>query len=49
MDDIITRCYTNPRRIFHLPEQPETWIEVDPRRWRNRTAETIYPLRLDAF
>ena len=21
--------YTNPRRIFSLPEQPETWIEVD--------------------
>ena len=21
---------TNPRRIFNLPEQPETWIEVDP-------------------
>jgi dihydroorotase len=20
----------NPRRIFHLPEQPETWVEVDP-------------------
>jgi carbamoyl-phosphate synthase/aspartate carbamoyltransferase/dihydroorotase len=21
--------YTNPRRIFNLPEQPETWVEVD--------------------
>ena len=21
---------TNPRRIFSLPEQPDTWIEVDP-------------------
>ncbi|MEN6579397.1 MAG: hypothetical protein ABFD05_02070, partial [Anaerolineaceae bacterium] len=21
---------TNPRRIFHLPEQPETYIEIDP-------------------
>jgi carbamoyl-phosphate synthase/aspartate carbamoyltransferase/dihydroorotase len=20
---------TNPRRIFNLPEQPETWVEVD--------------------
>lgn len=29
MDDIILRMYTNPRRIFSLPEQPETWIEVD--------------------
>lgn len=30
LDDVIARCYTNPRRIFNLPEQPETWIEVDP-------------------
>ncbi|MFZ5904704.1 MAG: amidohydrolase family protein [Chloroflexota bacterium] len=27
--DIIQKMCTNPRRIFHLPEQPETWIEVD--------------------
>ncbi|MCC6147593.1 MAG: amidohydrolase family protein [Anaerolineaceae bacterium] len=30
MEDIISRCYTNPRRIFDLPEQPETWVEIDP-------------------
>ncbi len=29
MDDITTRMYTNPHRIFSLPEQPETWVEVD--------------------
>lgn len=29
VEDLITRCVTNPRRIFHLPEQAETWIEVD--------------------
>lgn len=29
MDDIIQRSVINPRRIFRLPEQPETWIEVD--------------------
>jgi len=29
LDDIIQRCVINPRRIFCLPEQPETWIEVD--------------------
>jgi carbamoyl-phosphate synthase/aspartate carbamoyltransferase/dihydroorotase len=29
VDDIILRMHTNPRRIFNLPEQPETWIEVD--------------------
>ena len=26
---LVTLLYTNPRRIYHLPEQPETWIEVD--------------------
>jgi len=29
VDDIIEKMYFNPRRIFQLPEQPETWIEVD--------------------
>jgi carbamoyl-phosphate synthase/aspartate carbamoyltransferase/dihydroorotase len=29
IDDIIERSVVNPRRIFHLPEQSETWIEVD--------------------
>ncbi|MEW5869644.1 MAG: amidohydrolase family protein [Chloroflexota bacterium] len=31
MDDLVARMVTNPRRIFGLPEQPETWIEIDPR------------------
>ena len=29
LDDLIDRMHTNPRRIFNLPEQPETWVEVD--------------------
>ncbi|HLO18109.1 MAG TPA: amidohydrolase family protein [Anaerolineales bacterium] len=29
ISDIIQRSVINPRKIFHLPEQPETWIEVD--------------------
>ena len=29
MEDIIQKSVMNPRKIFHLPEQPETWIEVD--------------------
>ncbi len=29
MDDLVARMFTNPKRIFSLPEQPETWIEVD--------------------
>jgi dihydroorotase-like cyclic amidohydrolase len=28
--DIINRCVTNPQRIFSLPAQPDTWVEVDP-------------------
>lgn len=27
--DIVLRLYTNPRKIFSLPEQKETYIEVD--------------------
>jgi carbamoyl-phosphate synthase/aspartate carbamoyltransferase/dihydroorotase len=30
MDELVERMVTNPKRIFGLPEQPETWIEVDP-------------------
>jgi carbamoyl-phosphate synthase / aspartate carbamoyltransferase / dihydroorotase len=26
---VIARMYDNPRRIFNLPLQPDTWIEVD--------------------
>jgi dihydroorotase-like cyclic amidohydrolase len=29
INHLIEKMYTNPKRIFHLPEQPETWIEVD--------------------
>ena len=29
MDDLIQKSVINPRKIFNLPEQPETWIEVD--------------------
>lgn len=29
MDDLIQKSVINPRRIFHLLEQPETWVEVD--------------------
>ena len=29
LDDIIQKSVLNPRRIFGLPEQPETWVEVD--------------------
>lgn len=29
IDDVIARMHTNPRRIFDLPEQPDTWTEID--------------------
>ncbi len=29
IEDIVQRAVINPRRIFNLPEQPETWVEVD--------------------
>ncbi len=29
LDDIIARCADNPRRIYGLPPQPDTWVEVD--------------------
>ncbi len=30
IEDLVLRMHTNPRRIFLLPEQPDTWIEIDP-------------------
>jgi len=40
IDDLITKMHTNPRRIFRLPQQPETWIEVDESaRWELRGSE----------
>jgi len=29
LDQLVERMATNPRRIFNLPEQPDTWIDVD--------------------
>jgi carbamoyl-phosphate synthase/aspartate carbamoyltransferase/dihydroorotase len=28
-DDLIQKSVINPRKIFNIPEQPETWVEVD--------------------
>ncbi|MBL8057575.1 MAG: amidohydrolase family protein [Anaerolineales bacterium] len=39
LEDIIARMHTGPRRLFNLPEQPDTWIEVDPEQeWTPRGA-----------
>jgi carbamoyl-phosphate synthase/aspartate carbamoyltransferase/dihydroorotase len=41
-EDLVARMHTNPRRIFGLPEQPETWIEVDPdETWTVRAARAL--------
>ena len=38
-DDLVLRMHTRPRQIYGLPEQPETWIEVDPQAaWEVRAA-----------
>jgi len=29
LEDIIARCYTNPMKIFNMPEQTDSWIEID--------------------
>jgi len=29
LDQVIQKSVINPRKIFSLPEQPETWVEVD--------------------
>ncbi len=42
LEDVIARCYTNPRRIYHLPEQPHTWVEIDPdEKWTISAAQTL--------
>ncbi|HVN52885.1 MAG TPA: amidohydrolase family protein [Anaerolineaceae bacterium] len=42
LDELVARCVTNPRRIFGLPEQPETWLEIDPAdRWEICARDTF--------
>ncbi len=42
LDNVVTRMVDNPRRIFNLPEQPDTWIEVDPDEvWAARNEDVV--------
>jgi carbamoyl-phosphate synthase/aspartate carbamoyltransferase/dihydroorotase len=42
LDDLVQRMVTHPRQIFNLPDQPETWVEVDPDEvWEIKAAETF--------
>jgi dihydroorotase-like cyclic amidohydrolase len=42
IDDLLTRMVTNPRRIFGLPEQEQTWTEVDPDAEWEISAQELY-------
>jgi carbamoyl-phosphate synthase/aspartate carbamoyltransferase/dihydroorotase len=40
MEDLVLRMLINPRRIFDLPEQQDTWIEIDPQvEWEIKAQE----------
>jgi carbamoyl-phosphate synthase/aspartate carbamoyltransferase/dihydroorotase len=40
LEQLLERTVHNPRRLFQLPDQPETWIEVDPdEEWIARGSE----------
>ncbi len=40
LDDVLLRCVENPRRIYALPGQPQTWVEVDVDRVYSLSDET---------
>lgn len=42
LDALVQRMVTNPRRIFHLAEQPETSVEVDERSTWSVRAEDMH-------
>jgi len=41
-EQLVIRMANNPRNIFHLPEQDETWIEFDPDDKWQIDASTMY-------
>jgi dihydroorotase-like cyclic amidohydrolase len=42
MEDLVARMHTHPSRIFHLPVQEDTWVEVDPEaRYTIRAQNTL--------
>jgi carbamoyl-phosphate synthase/aspartate carbamoyltransferase/dihydroorotase len=42
LDDIIQKSVINPHKIFALPEQPETWVEVDEHAQYQLHAEELH-------
>jgi carbamoyl-phosphate synthase / aspartate carbamoyltransferase / dihydroorotase len=50
LDGLVARTVHNPRRIFNLPDQGDTWIEVDTdARWAVRGAEMFTRARWSPF
>jgi len=42
MQDLILRMYTRPRQIFNIPEQRETWVEIETNvDWEIHAADTF--------
>jgi carbamoyl-phosphate synthase/aspartate carbamoyltransferase/dihydroorotase len=42
MESLVTRLHTNPKRIFNLPEQQDTYIDIDKDiEWEIHTSETF--------
>jgi carbamoyl-phosphate synthase/aspartate carbamoyltransferase/dihydroorotase len=40
LEHLVLRMHRNPQRIFGLPDQPETWVDVDPALvWEVRSEE----------
>jgi carbamoyl-phosphate synthase/aspartate carbamoyltransferase/dihydroorotase len=42
VEDLVLRAHTNPQRIFQLPAQPDTWIEIDPGHVWEISARDLY-------
>lgn len=44
VEDIVARCADNPRRVYGLPAQPDTWVDVavdeQPAAWSNERMKT---------
>jgi carbamoyl-phosphate synthase/aspartate carbamoyltransferase/dihydroorotase len=42
MEDLIHRMYTRPKEIFRIPDQPDTWVDIDPDQvWEIQAARTF--------
>jgi carbamoyl-phosphate synthase/aspartate carbamoyltransferase/dihydroorotase len=40
LEDLVSRLWTNPRKIFNLPLQPQTYLDIDPQAvWEIRAAD----------